>query len=93
MRRLLLLVALLLVATPVGGQVDPIRSDSATNEDAGGIGVVLTPSRVLIRIGKTAPRKIMPTLDNMPMPSQMITNGSSATRGVAFMAFTNGSKT
>ena len=55
-------------------------------------GVVFTPSRALINIGKTAPRKMIPTLDKIPIPSQIMTNGRSATRGVAFMAFTNGSK-
>src|SRR4029079_16625576 len=56
-------------------------------------GVVLTPSRVLIKSGKTAPRKMIPTFDRMPIPSQMITRGSKATRGVAFIAFTKGSQT
>src|SRR5918994_5980863 len=55
-------------------------------------GVVLTPSRVFISSGKTAPRKMMPTFDMMPMPSQIITRGKRATRGVAFIAFTNGSQ-
>jgi hypothetical protein len=54
-------------------------------------GVVFTPSRALIRIGKTAPRKIIPTLDKMPIPSQMMTKGKSATLGVAFIALINGS--
>ena len=56
-------------------------------------GVVLTPSRVLIRSGNTAPRKMMPTFERMPIPSQMMTKGKSATRGVAFIALTNGSQT
>ena len=55
-------------------------------------GVVLTPSRVLIIRGKTAPRKMIPTLERMPMPSQMMIRGSRATRGVAFMALMKGSK-
>ena len=54
--------------------------------------MVFTPSRVLINIGNTAPRKIMPTLERMPIPSQIITRGRRATRGVAFMALINGSK-
>src|SRR5574342_1118051 len=55
-------------------------------------GVVFTPSRVLISRGNTAPRKIMPALDRMPMPNQIITRGKRATRGVAFIAFTKGSQ-
>src|SRR4029453_8382184 len=55
-------------------------------------GVVLIPSRVLIRMENTAPRKMMPSLEKIPIPNQMITSGSRATRGVAFMAFINGSK-
>src|SRR5512132_1150925 len=54
-------------------------------------GVVFTPSRVLISKGKTAPRKMIPTLEIMPMPNQIITKGKRATRGVAFIALMNGS--
>jgi hypothetical protein len=32
-------------------------------------GVVLTASRALISIGNTAPRKIMPTLERIPIPN------------------------
>jgi hypothetical protein len=35
---------------------------------------------------------MMPTLDKMPMPSQIMTNGRRATRGVAFIALTKGSR-
>src|SRR5918995_4555893 len=55
-------------------------------------GVVFTPARALIRIGKTAPRKMMPTFESMPIPSQIMTKGKRATRGVAFMALMKGSK-
>src|SRR4030095_352758 len=55
-------------------------------------GVVFTPSRVFINRGKTAPRKIIPTLERIPMPNQMITRGRRATRGVAFIALTKGSQ-
>src|SRR5688572_8379347 len=55
-------------------------------------GVVFTPSRALIRIGKTAPRKMIPTFESMPIPSQIMTRGKRATRGVAFMALMKGSK-
>src|SRR4030095_5242324 len=55
-------------------------------------GVVFTPSRVLINKGKRAPRKMIPTLERMPMPSQIMTRGKRAIRGVAFMALTNGSQ-
>src|SRR5258706_11645038 len=56
-------------------------------------GVVLTPSRELIMIGKTAPRKIIPTFERIPIPNQMMTNGKRATRGVAFIALMKGSNT
>jgi hypothetical protein len=39
-------------------------------------GVVFTPSRVLIRMENTAPRKIMPTLEKIPIPGQIITRGN-----------------
>ena len=55
-------------------------------------GVVFTPSRQLMSMGNTAPRKMIPTLDGMPMPNQMMISGKSATRGVAFIALTKGSK-
>ena len=35
----------------------------------------------------------MKTLDHIPMPNQMRISGTSATRGVAYSAFTNGSNT
>src|SRR5262245_66313358 len=56
------------------------------------MGVVFTPSRVLINIGKTAPRKIMPIFESIPIPNQIITKGNRATGGVASMALTKGSK-
>ncbi len=55
-------------------------------------GVVFTPSRVLINRGKTAPKKIIPTFERTPIPSQIMTRGNSAIRGVAFIALTNGSQ-
>ena len=55
-------------------------------------GVVFTPSRVLMIKGNTAPRKIIPILERMPMPNQIMIRGKSATRGVAFIALTNGSQ-
>jgi hypothetical protein len=35
---------------------------------------------------------MIPTLERMPIPSQMMTRGKRATRGVAFIALTNGSQ-
>src|SRR4029450_971618 len=55
-------------------------------------GVVFTPSRVLIKRGKTAPKEIIPTLERIPIPNQIMTSGRRATRGVAFIALTNGSQ-
>src|SRR5262245_7345520 len=55
-------------------------------------GVVFTPARVLISNGKTAPKKMIPTLERIPIPNQIMTSGRRATRGVAFIALTNGSQ-
>src|SRR5262249_52221813 len=55
-------------------------------------GVVLTPSRVLIRMENTAPRKMIPTLERIQMPNKIMTREKTATRGVVFMGLMNGSK-
>jgi hypothetical protein len=34
----------------------------------------------------------MPILERMPIPNQIMISGKSATRGVAFIALTNGSQ-
>ena len=52
--------------------------------------LVFTPDWVLIRIGMTAPRKTTTTLDQMPMPNQMMMSGNSVTRGTALSVSTNG---
>src|SRR5215468_10219872 len=52
--------------------------------------LVLTPDWVLMRIGMTAPRKTTTTLDQMPMPHQMMMRGKSVTRGTALSVSTNG---
>ena len=52
--------------------------------------LVFTPDWVLIRIGMTAPRKTTTTLDQMPMPNQMMISGNSVTRGTALSVSTNG---
>jgi hypothetical protein len=46
---------------------------------------------VLTRIGKTDPRNTSAIFDSIPMPSQMISTGSSATRGVVYAAMIKGS--
>jgi len=53
--------------------------------------VVRTPARALRQRGTTAPRKTINTLDQIPIPTQMMMSGRSATRGVAFRADRNGS--
>src|SRR6266404_3639946 len=52
--------------------------------------LVLTPDWVLMRIGMTAPRKTTRTLDQMPMPHQMMMSGRSVTRGTALSVSTKG---
>src|SRR5262249_56161335 len=52
--------------------------------------LVLTPDWVLMRIGMTAPMKTTTTLDQMPMPNQMMRSGNSVTRGTALSVSTNG---
>ena len=55
--------------------------------------VALIPPIVLISTGKNALMNTMNTLDHIPMPNQIRISGTSATRGVAYNAFTNGSNT
>ena len=51
------------------------------------------PPIVLISTGKKALMNTMNTFDHMPMPNQIRTSGTSATRGVEYSAVRNGSKT
>jgi hypothetical protein len=44
--------------------------------------MALTPPMVLISTGKNALMNTMNTFDHMPMPNQISTSGTSATRGV-----------
>src|SRR4030095_8572056 len=48
---------------------------------------------VLINTGNTALMNTMNTFDHMPMPNQISTSGTSATRGVEYNVVTNGSTT
>jgi len=52
-----------------------------------------TPPIVLMSTGKTALMKTMKTFDHIPMPNQISTRGTSATRGVEYSVVTNGSMT
>ena len=55
--------------------------------------LLLIPEKVLMITGNIAPANTTAILELMPMPNQMMNSGSKATRGVAYNADTNGSKT